>query len=286
MTRDAATAEGHHGLRNVELDDDTTPESAGGRIGNRFKRILRRQHAECAIDQAPGDLGVDVADNGHDEAIACKYAASIGSEIVLVDASDRLERAARVVTIGMVGESRAPPIHAGEAVRIAELAPQFGELLPANTLDGIGVETRPGEGKTQEFEGFLAVLAEGSQRTVEIIARHAEAEFYGMSFQPFAECRTVEIAGTFVQHVGHETGRTRFIRLVLSGAALEGEAHGDEGHSVFAHEPGFDSRRTDDRLDRHGRNRRDDERRKPGNKRRDRSNHKCLSAGGRSSLTR
>ena len=80
-------AEGDHGLRHVEIDDDAPADALRcRRRGTGASVAFGRQRAEHAGRAAPARRGIDVADDGDLEIVAREHAAHVGPQIVDGDA--------------------------------------------------------------------------------------------------------------------------------------------------------------------------------------------------------
>ena len=78
--------------------------------------------------------------------------------------------------------------------------------MAADALDRLVVEARLGEGKAEQFEGVLARLVEGGQRSGKAVAIGIERQANGIVLEFGPERLAVIGAGTFVQQAGDHVG--------------------------------------------------------------------------------
>ena len=149
----------------------------------------------------------------------------------------------------MPGEGGAPPAAGGNRVRAGGFALELRQDLQAGALDHVRVETRRRERQSQQRESLVPVLDQGAHRTVQVLARRAEAERYGVLLEPLVERLGIEVARAFVEQVRRHVGDAGLVGRVLVGAAAEGELDRDQRQRGLVHQPGLDAARADDALD-------------------------------------
>ena len=117
----------------------------------------------------------------------------------------------------MAGKRRLPTSAAGDLVRIGGRAPQPRQDLAAHALDRLGVEARRGQRQLEQVERLVLVLDQRAQRAGELVAAGAEAEADRVSFRCARGTRaSIEIAGAFVEQVGHHVGEAGLAGRVLA----------------------------------------------------------------------
>ena len=161
---DTGTAERHHGLRHVELDDNAPPETLRRHGRDRRQFRLRGQRTENAVEHLLHRLGVDVADDRDFQIGARQRPVRVAFEIVDGDGRHRFQRACHRAPIGMIDERGLPPAEICDLGRAGRGAPQRGHDLRAVDLDVNRIEARRGKRQAQVFERLVAILGQRAQR--------------------------------------------------------------------------------------------------------------------------
>ncbi len=224
-------------------------EAGWAGVQHRDQIALGRQAAEHVVEGASERCRIDIADHRDLQPVTREHALDVAAQIVGGDGRHRLQRAAALHGVGVIGESCFPPAPARDAVGARGLAAQAGENLRADALQRLGVEARGSHGQLEQAEGFVAVFFQRAHRTARGVAGRAEIDLDGAPFEPGAKGLIVEFAGAFVEQPGREIGDARLRLRVLRGTAGKGEVHRDQGNGGVLHQPGLDAARRHDALD-------------------------------------
>ncbi len=92
------------------------------------------------------------------------------------------------------------------------------------------------------------MFGERAQPAGNLVAARGKADADGVIFELLMERTGVEIAGAFVERIGHQVGEARLVGRNLCRAVAKCKVDGDERQARFAYQPRLDAAGTDDAL--------------------------------------